>query len=118
MCQKTFISLLRYKTKCDDLRGYDRLNDRIFERQLGIEGFEPSQYSASKVLMVGAGGLGSEIGEGLVRKGIGELTFVDADTVSVSNLNRQFFTKNPPRPFSTVSNNPQCAPLTTGVPQS
>ncbi len=95
MFQRISTSLLKYhKTKCDDLRNYDRFNDRIFERHLGIDGFDPSKYSELKVLMVGAGGLGGEIGEGLVRKGIGELTFVDADTVSVSNLNRQLFTKS------------------------
>jgi len=43
------------------------------------------------VVQVGAGGLGSEIGHGLVRKGIGHLTIVDNDTVDVTNLPRQFF---------------------------
>jgi molybdopterin/thiamine biosynthesis adenylyltransferase len=37
--------------------------------------------------------LGSEIGEGLVRKGIGNLNIFDGDTVELSNLNRQKFYK-------------------------
>jgi len=45
------------------------------------------------VLVAGAGGLGSEIGEGLCRKGVGRLTFCDEDTVEPSNLNRQRFYK-------------------------
>ncbi|MGP8321430.1 MAG: ThiF family adenylyltransferase [Methanosarcinaceae archaeon] len=94
MFQKMFTNSLKYhKTKCEDLRGFNRLNDRIYERHLGIAGFDPSKYSDLKVLMVGAGGLGGEIGEGLVRKGIGEILFVDGDTVSLSNLNRQLFNK-------------------------
>jgi len=79
------------KAKCKDLSKYNRLNDRIFERQLGVPGFDQETIAKSEVMMVGAGGLGGEIGEGLVRKGIGKLTFFDADTVSVSNLNRQQF---------------------------
>lgn len=94
MFQKMFINSRKFhKSKCDDLRNNNRLNDRIYERHLGISGFDPSQYSNFKILMIGAGGLNGEIGEGLVRKGIGEITFVDGDTVSLSNLNRQQFYK-------------------------
>jgi adenylyltransferase/sulfurtransferase len=45
------------------------------------------------VLLVGAGGLGGEVGEGLVRKGIGRIEVCDPDIVSLSNLNRQRFFK-------------------------
>lgn len=41
------------------------------------------------VLQVGLGGVGAYSAEMLCRAGIGEMTIVDADTVSVSNLNRQ-----------------------------
>jgi len=41
--------------------------------------------------MIGAGGLGGEIGEGLVRKGYGEVTIIDHDKVELTNLNRQRF---------------------------
>ena len=43
------------------------------------------------MVLVGAGGLGSEIGEGLVRKGVGTLKILDDDVVELSNLNRQRF---------------------------
>jgi molybdopterin/thiamine biosynthesis adenylyltransferase len=41
--------------------------------------------------MAGAGGLAGEIGEGLVRKGVGTLIILDDDVVEPSNLNRQRF---------------------------
>jgi len=41
------------------------------------------------VLQVGLGGVGAYSAEMLCRAGIGEMTIVDADTVSGSNLNRQ-----------------------------
>lgn len=43
----------------------------------------------SKVLMIGAGGLGSPIGYYLAAAGVGTLGIVDADTVDLSNLHRQ-----------------------------
>lgn len=43
----------------------------------------------SHVAVLGLGGVGSWCAEALCRTGIGELTLVDQDTVSVSNLNRQ-----------------------------
>ena len=41
------------------------------------------------VLQVGLGGVGAYTAEMLCRAGVGEMTIVDADTVSVSNINRQ-----------------------------
>lgn len=41
------------------------------------------------VLQVGLGGVGAYSAEMLCRAGIGEMTIVDADSVSVTNLNRQ-----------------------------
>ncbi|MCR5297986.1 MAG: tRNA threonylcarbamoyladenosine dehydratase [Paludibacteraceae bacterium] len=54
---------------------------------LGEEGF--LKLSNSHVLVVGLGGVGGYVAEQLVRAGIGELTIVDGDTVSPSNMNRQ-----------------------------
>lgn len=43
------------------------------------------------VAVFGAGGVGGHAIEALVRSGVGEITIVDMDTVSVSNINRQVF---------------------------
>ncbi|MBQ2323823.1 MAG: tRNA threonylcarbamoyladenosine dehydratase [Oscillospiraceae bacterium] len=43
----------------------------------------------SHVAVFGLGGVGSYAVEALVRSGVGELTLVDDDVVSISNLNRQ-----------------------------
>jgi molybdopterin-synthase adenylyltransferase len=44
----------------------------------------------SRVLLLGAGGLGSGILQSLVGLGVGEVTIVDIDTVETRNLARQF----------------------------
>lgn len=54
---------------------------------LGAEAME--KLSRSHVAILGLGGVGSWCAEALCRSGVGELTLVDQDTVSVSNLNRQ-----------------------------
>ena len=43
----------------------------------------------ARVLVVGLGGVGAYAAEMLCRAGVGHLTFVDADTVQPTNLNRQ-----------------------------
>ncbi len=45
----------------------------------------------ANVLLFGLGGVGGYCAEALVRSGIGKMTLVDNDDVSVSNLNRQLF---------------------------
>ena len=55
--------------------------------ELGEEG--QRRLSAAKVLLVGAGGLGSPIATYLTAAGIGTLGIIDADKVSISNLQRQ-----------------------------
>ncbi len=45
--------------------------------------------SKKRVIVFGAGGVGSYVLEALARSGIGEITVVDSDKVSESNLNRQ-----------------------------
>lgn len=43
----------------------------------------------ANILLFGIGGVGGAVAEALVRCGVGSITLVDNDTVSVSNINRQ-----------------------------
>ncbi|WP_404285914.1 ThiF family adenylyltransferase [Glutamicibacter arilaitensis] len=54
---------------------------------VGVEGQE--RIANAKVLVVGAGGLGSPIASYLIAAGIGQLSVIDPDTVELSNLQRQ-----------------------------
>lgn len=65
------------------------MND-IFNRArllVGEKGME--RIAQSRVLLFGVGGVGSWCAESLVRSGIAHLTIVDADTVNITNVNRQ-----------------------------
>ncbi len=48
-----------------------------------------AKLCGSHVAVFGLGGVGSWCAEALVRSGVGEITLVDEDTVSETNLNRQ-----------------------------
>lgn len=62
------------------------MNERTIQL-LGQEKFEI--LTAAHVLVVGLGGVGAYAAEMIARAGVGRLTIVDADTVNLSNLNRQ-----------------------------
>ena len=47
------------------------------------------KLSAASVAVIGVGGVGSYTVEALSRAGIGHMVLIDADTVSVTNINRQ-----------------------------
>lgn len=47
------------------------------------------RLKSSNVLVVGVGGVGAYAAEMIVRAGVGQITIVDADVVSLSNCNRQ-----------------------------
>ncbi|XP_057492640.1 tRNA threonylcarbamoyladenosine dehydratase 2 isoform X1 [Actinidia eriantha] len=71
----------------------DLLADEIFSEQLtrniqffGIE--SQQKVSASYVVVIGLGGVGSHAASMLLRSGIGRLLLVDFDQVSLSSLNR------------------------------
>lgn len=60
---------------------------------LGDEGVR--RLASAHVFVAGAGGVGGYAAELLARSGVGKLTLVDADTVSVTNLNRQLIAAIP-----------------------
>ena len=62
----------------------------IFNRLELLMGNQTMQRIAdTKVIIFGVGGVGSWCAESLVRSGIRHLTIVDADTVNITNVNRQ-----------------------------
>lgn len=64
-----------------------RYSRHILLPQCDIAGQE--KLLSSHALIIGLGGLGSPVALYLASAGVGELTFVDFDTVEVSNLQRQ-----------------------------
>jgi molybdopterin/thiamine biosynthesis adenylyltransferase len=65
----------------------DRYSRQERYAPLGREG--QARLKNSKVLIIGAGALGTGIAETLVRSGVGQITIVDRDYVEWSNLQRQ-----------------------------
>lgn len=65
-----------------------RYERQLLIKQIGEKG--QNRLKQSKVTVIGAGGLASPVLTYLTCAGIGSITLVDYDTVSESNLNRQF----------------------------
>lgn len=63
--------------------------DRALVKVFGEEGL--SRIQGAKIGIAGAGGLGSNCAQMLVRCGFRKFNIVDFDKVEFSNLNRQFF---------------------------
>ncbi len=68
----------------DQLERYSR---QIILKEIGTEG--QKKLLSSKVLVIGAGGVGSAVSLYLAAAGVGTLGIADADTVCLSNLQRQ-----------------------------
>lgn len=57
------------------------------ENLIGEDAFK--RLVSAKVIVIGAGGVGSYVCEALARSGIGAITVWDGDCVEISNINRQ-----------------------------
>ena len=67
-----------------DLRRYSR---HLLIPEVGLAGQE--KLAAARVLVIGAGGLGSPVLAYLAAAGVGRIVVIDDDTVDVTNLQRQ-----------------------------
>ena len=65
----------------------ERYSQHIILNDVGIEG--QIKISEAKVLIIGAGGLGSPVALYLAAAGVGTIGIVDADKVDLTNLQRQ-----------------------------
>lgn len=82
-----WLKSVRYRTK-----GIS--NSEVTYAQERCPGFSQSVLNRLRILLIGAGGIGSETALGLTRKGIFQLRIFDGDVVSLTNLTRQFFYKS------------------------
>ena len=64
-----------------------RYSRQIILKNVGA--FGQKKILRSKVLIVGAGGLGCPVADLLARSGVGEIGIIDYDKVSLSNIHRQ-----------------------------
>lgn len=70
-------------------RSQDVVDDSVFDRQIRTFGSAGQALLGSlRVGVVGAGGTGSAVFEQLVRLGVGEITVIDDDAVTSTNLTR------------------------------
>ncbi len=64
-----------------------KFSKQIILKNIGTSGQKKIKHA--KVLVIGAGGLGSSVAEFLTRAGIGTLGILDFDVVNISNIHRQ-----------------------------
>lgn len=65
----------------------DRYSRQMLVNQIGVAGQQ--QIAKAKVVIVGMGGLGCQVGMQLAGAGVGSLRVVDHDVIDISNLHRQ-----------------------------
>lgn len=65
------------------------MKEQFFRTEMLLGAAAMERLQKARVAVFGLGGVGGYVVEALARGGIGELTLVDNDTVSLSNLNRQ-----------------------------
>ena len=71
---------------------YERYSRHMVLPQIGLQG--QKKLLAARVLLIGAGGLGSPIAYYLAASGVGHLVVADFDVVELSNLQRQILHTN------------------------
>ncbi len=67
------------------------MDERFLRTEMILGAPALDKLRRSHVAVFGLGGVGSYAAECLARSGVGTLTLVDQDTVSVSNINRQLY---------------------------
>lgn len=70
---------------------FERYNRNILIKEIGEEG--QKKLFEAKVLVAGAGGLGSTVIANLASAGIGTIGIIDKDVVEITNYNRQYLHK-------------------------
>lgn len=65
------------------------MNERFLRTSLIFGEDNINKLNKSNVAVFGIGGVGGYVCEALARSGVGKLTLIDGDVVSVSNINRQ-----------------------------
>lgn len=67
------------------------MKERFIRSEMLLGSEAMNKLSGSHVAVFGLGGVGSWCAEALARAGVGELTLIDSDTLSLSNINRQLY---------------------------
>ena len=67
------------------------MNEQFLRTEMIFGADALDKLAKSHVAVVGLGGVGSYAAEALARAGVGELTLLDQDVISVSNINRQLY---------------------------